>query len=152
MLGGTSLPPASTSLSEDRFILQKHQHRAANLHPPGQTPAGERDGDPRPGSLPGWQGWGFPQLNPPPYPLGRKLLCQMVEMPVRACRARSITNTSASTEPTACRWVPRARCGGMARGHPCPGVTLGAIPMPPSAVIHTLLTPQLLHPTLAPPT
>lgn len=144
--GGHKPPAPSTCLAEDRLILQKHQHRAADLHPPGQTPAGERAGDSPPGSLPGW-GCPRPECthpDPHPYPLGRKLLCQTVETPTLACTARSITNTSASAEPTACCWMPRACCGGMVRGHPCPGVT-------PAPGCHHHSPPMLLSTLCSPP-
>lgn len=92
-----------------------------------------------------WQGWGASDPRDPcPYPLGRKLLCQTVEAPVLVCRARSITNTSVSAEPTACRWMPRADWGQYSQGsalsqsHPAPRCHPH---VSPHAVNHILSTP-----------
>lgn len=153
--GAQPFPLSCTRLVEDRLILQKRQHRAADLHQPGQASAGRKASE-RPSWVPaGLAGLrvfpGRPLIAP--YPLGRKLPCQMVEVPALACTARSITNTSASVEPTACCWMPRVRCRGTARGHPCPGVTPspGAVFTSPHAASHTLLTPTSC-PDLTPPT
>lgn len=92
-----------------------------------------------------WQGGGASAPGDPrPYPLGRKLLCQTVEAPVLVCRARSITNTSVSAEPTACRWMPRADWGRYSQGsalsqsHPAPRCHPY---VSPHAVNHILPTP-----------
>lgn len=92
-----------------------------------------------------WQGWGASAPGDPrPYPLGRKLLCQTVEAPVLVCRARSITNTLVSAEPTACRWMPRADWGRYSHGsalsqsHPAPRCHPH---VSPHAVNHILPTP-----------
>lgn len=134
---GAQDSPLSTCLTEDRLILQKHQHRAADLHQTGQMPAGMGGkSQSSPSRVPTrLAGLGVPPARPPPYPLGRKLLCHTVEMPVLACTARSITNTSASSEPTACCWMPRAHCRGHGQGSPlswsppCPQVPSPCPPM-----------------------